>query len=59
MKTVRIVVEGGVIQYVDCPRGVRVVVKDYDTDSVEDNLQYDEQGDAYIEGVWEHSNANV
>ena len=27
MKTVRITVEGGVIQYVDCPRGVRVIVQ--------------------------------
>ena len=59
MKTVRITVEGGVIQDIECPKGVRVVVKDYDTDGVEDNVHYDEQGDAYIEGVWEHSNANV
>ncbi len=58
MKTVRITVEGGVIQFVDCPRGVRVIVKDYDVDG-EDNVHQDEQGDAYIEGVWEHSNANV
>lgn len=60
MKTVRITVEGGVIQYVDCPRGVKVIVRDYDTDGVEEeNLQKDENGDDYIEGIWEHSNANV
>ena len=60
MKTVRITVEGGVVQYVDCPRGVRVVVKDYDTDGVEEeSLQQDENGDTYIEGIWEHCDANV
>ena len=58
MQTVRITVEGGVIQDVDCPRGVRVVVRDYDVDG-EDNVHQDENGDEYIEGVWEHSNANV
>jgi hypothetical protein len=60
MKTVRITVEGGVIQHVDCPKGVRVVVKDYDTDGVEEeNLRQDENGDNFLEGTWEHSDANV
>ncbi len=57
MKVVRITVEGGVIQYVECPRGVRVVVRDYDVDGQEDNLQEDELGDTYIEGVWEDCHA--
>jgi hypothetical protein len=30
MKTVRITMEGGVIQDVACPEGVKVVVRDYD-----------------------------
>lgn len=60
MKTVRITVEGGVIQYVDCPRGVRVVVRDYDVDGAEEeNLQQDENGDDYVEGVWDHADATV
>ncbi len=58
MKVVRITVEGGVIQYVECPRGVRVVVRDYDVDG-EDNIHFDEHGDAYVDGIWESSNASV
>ncbi len=60
MKTVRITVEGGVIQHVDCPKGVRVIVRDYDTDGVEEeNLRQDENGDSYLEGTWEHNDAQV
>jgi hypothetical protein len=60
MKVVTIVVEGGVIQRVVCPNGVRVIVKDYDTDGTEeDNLQQDEKGEEYIEGIWEHCDASV
>ena len=35
------------------------VVKDYDVDGQEDNLQQDENGDIYIEGVWEGCHASV
>jgi hypothetical protein len=54
MKTVKIVVEGGVVQEVDCPKGVRVVIHDYDTDSIpEDELTKDDEGDDCIETIWE------
>jgi hypothetical protein len=58
MRVVAIVVEGGVIQGIDCPRGVKVVVKDYDVDG-EDNVHQDENGDEYIEGIWEYADATV
>jgi hypothetical protein len=55
MKIVRITVEGGVVQHVEVPDGVQVVVKDYDVDGTEaDQLQQDENGDNFIESIWEH-----
>jgi len=51
--TVTITVEGGVVQHVDLPPGVRVIVKDYDIDGSEADLSRDENGDQYVEGVWE------
>ena len=54
IKTVKIVVEGGVVQKVDCPKGVQVIVHDYDVDGVpEDELTQDDQGDECIETIWE------
>ena len=44
---------GGVIQDIQLPRGISVVVRDYDVDGVEEGLQQDEDGDQYIESVWE------
>ena len=35
MKSVKITMEGGVIQDIDCPDGVRVIVRDYNTDNQE------------------------
>ena len=52
-KTVHVTVEGGVIQYVDCPSGVQVLVRDYDVDGSEADLAEDDSGDEYIESVWE------
>lgn len=52
--TVTITVEGGVVQHIDLPPGVRAVVKDYDIDGCdESDLTEDENGDEYVEGVWE------
>ena len=51
---VRITVEGGVIQHVECPKGVKAIVRDYDADDVEDaNLNRDDEGNKYIENTWE------
>jgi hypothetical protein len=52
-KTVTISIEGGVIQSVDCPTGVLVIVRDYDVDGSEADLAEDETGDEFIESVWE------
>lgn len=51
--TVTVVVEGGVVQHVAVPFGVRVVVRDYDTDGDDLDLPTDGNGDAYLESVWE------
>ena len=51
-KIVHITVEGGVVQHVECPEGVKVIVRDYDTDGVDGgSLQQDENGDPFIESV--------
>lgn len=55
MRIVRVTVEGGVVQHVEVPEGVQVIVQDYDVDRTEaDQLTQDEHGDAYIESIWEH-----
>ena len=50
---VRITVEGGVIRHVECPKGVKAIVRDYDADDVENaNLSRDDEGNQYIENTW-------
>ncbi len=54
-KVVKITVRGGVIQDVDVPEGVQVVVHDFDTDGTEpDRLSRDENGDECVVNIWEH-----
>ena len=52
-KIVAITVECGVIQNVDCPSGIQVVIRDYDVDGGEADLAEDDSGDEFIESVWE------
>lgn len=52
-KTVRITMEGGVIQAAEVPKGVRVIVRDYDCDEEEEGLHEDENGNKYVETIWE------
>jgi len=53
-KIVAITVEGGVVQDVDCPDGVRAIVKDYDTEGCDEaDLSTDDNGDEYLEAIWE------
>ena len=55
MKIIRVTVEGGVVQHVEVPEGVQVVVRDYDVDGTEeDQREQDENGDHFIESNWEH-----
>ena len=51
-KTVIITVQGGVVQIVECPSDVQVVVKDYDIDGSEESLQKDENGEQFVETTW-------
>ena len=53
-KVVRVTVEGGVVQHIDCPKGVRGIVRDYDCEGVEaESLKQDDNGDDCIESIWE------
>lgn len=55
MKVVRVTVEGGVVQHVEVPEGVQVIVRDYDVEGTDaDELEQDENGDQFIESFWEH-----
>lgn len=55
MKIVRVTIEGGVVQHVDVPEGVQVVVRDYDVDGTDvSELEQDENSDHFIESIWEH-----
>lgn len=55
MKIVRVTVEGGVVQHIEVPEDVQVVVRDYDVDETDDGeLEQDKYGDHFIESVWEH-----
>jgi hypothetical protein len=51
---VHVIIEGGVIQDIQVPPGVRVIVRDYDTNSeASERLKRDDEGDDYIETIWE------
>jgi hypothetical protein len=52
-RTVYITMNGGVIQEIQLPKDVRVIVRDYDVEGNEEGLQQNENGDPYIETVWE------
>ena len=53
-KDIIITIVGGCMQWVEgIPEGFRVVVKDYDTDGVDNTvLKRDESGDQYQELIW-------
>ena len=51
-KTVTVSIEAGVVQKVDCPAGVQLVVRDYDVDGSEADLAEDDSGDEFIETIW-------
>jgi hypothetical protein len=52
-KLVIVTVEGGVVQHVECPEGVKVVVRDYDCEGSDaDRLSVDEHGNEFVEAVW-------
>jgi hypothetical protein len=48
-----VTVEGGVVQHVEAPEGVKVVVRDYDSEGSDaDRLSVDEDGNEFVESVW-------
>jgi hypothetical protein len=52
-KTVIVTIEGGMVQHVEVPKGVRVIVRDYDTEGADaDLVQKDENGDECFESIW-------
>ncbi len=54
MKTVVVTVEGGVVQHIEVPEGVQVMVYDYDVEGVEPSrLELDGNGNQRILSVWE------
>ncbi len=53
-KRIRVIVVGGVVQDVEnIPPGIEVVVADYDTDGIDLNLRADENGDRFVEAIYE------
>ena len=55
MKTVTIYVSGGVVQSVDVPEGVQVIVRDYDCGD-EDRVTGHDEGKPFVEGIHRHPN---
>jgi hypothetical protein len=55
MKTVDVAMEGGLIQWTSIPEGVRLVVRYYDVCGSTEDLKTDEDGDQYVESIWEHN----
>ena len=53
MKTVIVLISGGMVQEVEVPKGVRVLVRDYDVDNTTHPTRKDESGDFYYEEEWE------
>lgn len=53
-KIVKVIVSGGVVQGVDVPPGVTVIVYDYDTDGVdEERIERDVDGDMHTVATYE------
>ncbi len=50
---IRVTLEGGVVQEITHPDGIKAILRDYDTDGVsEDMLQADENGNRFLESTW-------
>lgn len=55
MLQAKVTIEGGVIQGIEVPEGVEVVVYDYDAEGFEsDRLQQDDKGEDCSISVWRH-----
>ena len=59
MQTVEITIVGGAVQYVEFPRGVRVIIRDYDVEGTDEgdtqfDIRRDEQNDLYEHSEYIH-----
>ena len=54
-RIVRITVQGGVVQHVECPHGVEVVVMDFDVEGCDhEQIKRNEFREEYIESHFSH-----
>ena len=52
VKTVTLVMEGGVIQNWHCPQGITLIVRDYDVEGAEESdVKVDSDGNEYLEHI--------
>lgn len=54
MQTVVVFVSGGVVQDVQVPQGVKVLVRDYDVDTAVGE-SVDSNNEPYLQSTWEHA----
>jgi len=60
MKEIVVTIRDGMVQYVKAPRGIRVVVRDFDTDGILDEmLQQDEHEGVYLKTVYENDGRGI
>jgi hypothetical protein len=53
-KKVLVFLEGGVVHDIQAPKGVTVIVRDYDVEGVEpERIQQDSSGQEFVGSVWE------
>ena len=53
MKVVTVIIRNGMVEYMEIPRGVEVVVKDYHNDNFPpERFSYDDDGLRYVETIW-------
>jgi len=55
--TIVITMEGGLIQDIEKPEGIKVVVMDFDADTVDycdpdDDIKVNAKGERYFESIW-------
>lgn len=54
-KTVIVRIEGGVVQNVDCPSDIQVVIQDFDVEGLDQaDLAEDDKGGRYLKMTWGH-----
>lgn len=54
-RTATVTIKGGVVQDVDCPPDVQVVIQDYDVEGFDQaDLAEDDKGGRYLKMTWGH-----